>query len=44
MNWKIEQCGDHEWRVSYGNEVHWAQNAYDAVALKKALEGEEKPK
>ena len=36
--WKITQMAEHEWEVRCGSEVHFAQTAKDAVALKLALD------
>lgn len=38
MQWRIEQQGEREWKVYKGTQVHWANNAKDAIALVLALE------
>lgn len=38
MIWRIEQQGQGCWRISRGDEHHWATSAADAVALLVALQ------
>jgi hypothetical protein len=38
VKWRIEQQDPNTWKVYKGEQVHWANNAKDAVALMLALE------